>query len=210
MSRTSQASLLGQHLTEVTEVTVTVDHIRGAEWSLNWADGPLDHEMRAHLDDALTHDRHADMRDQRLTLLRESTSRSWAARAIAAHREGALTTAIAEGADNRRLGVDLPRLDPPNPGETHEWFALLHHVQKLQRTTSYPERASAPEDESFIEALLGAAVLTDANGEPIPHNSERRMAHIMLALEQAPPPDQPLGPTAPSPAPARARAPEER
>ncbi|WP_432088501.1 hypothetical protein [Streptomyces sp. bgisy095] len=192
MSRTQQAFRLGRHLTEVTDVAVTLDYVTGAEWSMNWADGPTDEEMRAHLAEALAGYRFAEMRDRKVSLLRGDTSRSWAARAIASRREGTLVTAVAEGAvSRRRLGVELPRLGTPDPRVTHEYYALLQHVRKLQRTTSYPERASAPEDEPLIEDLLAAATRTDQYGHRMRHVSEYDMAHVLLAVEQAPAGEQP-------------------
>ncbi|MFB7584577.1 hypothetical protein [Streptomyces hydrogenans] len=192
MSRTRQAFLLGRHLTEVTGVEVTVEYVSGAEWSMNWPDGPQYDEMRAHLDEALAGYGFAEMRDRKVTPLRGTTSRSWAARAIASRREGTLTTAVAErAAYERRQGVALPRLGTPDPRATHEYYALLHHVQELQRTTSYPERASAPEDEPLIEDLLAAATRTDRHGHRIRHVSEHDMAHVLIAVEQAPAGDQP-------------------
>ncbi|GGY71361.1 hypothetical protein GCM10010363_60820 [Streptomyces omiyaensis] len=190
MSRTRQAFLLGRHLTEVTGVAVTLDYVSGAEWSMNWPDGPTDDEMRAHLDEALTSHRFAEMRDRKVTPLRGETSRSWAARAIASRREGTLATAVAEGAAHRRR-MGERRLGPPDPRATPEYYALLRHVQELQRTTSYPERASAPEDEPLIEDLLAAATRTDQHGHQIRHVSKHDMAHVLLAVEHAPSGDQP-------------------
>ncbi|MFE9743227.1 hypothetical protein [Streptomyces sp. NPDC006477] len=192
MRRTQQAFRLGRHLTEITDVAVTLDYVSGAEWSMNWADGPTDDEMRAHLDEALAGDRFTEMRDRKVSLLRGDTSRSWAARAIASRREGTLVIAVAEGAaSRRRLGVELPRLGAPDPRATHEYYALLQHVRELQRTTSYPERASLPEDEPLIEDLLAAATRTDEHGRYGRSVSEYDMAHVLLAVEQAPAGDQP-------------------
>ncbi|MGW1226595.1 hypothetical protein [Streptomyces sp. NPDC002530] len=192
MSRNRQVFLLGRHLAGVTGVDVTLEYVGGAEWSMNWPDGPLYDEMRAHLDEALAGHRFTEMRDRKITPLRGETSRSWAARAIASRREGALATAVAErAAYERRQGVRLPRLGTPDPRATHEYYALLHHVQELQRTTSYPERASMPEDEPLIEDLLAAATRTDQYGHLIRHVSEYDMAHVLLAVEQAPAGDQP-------------------
>ncbi|MFC7795737.1 hypothetical protein [Streptomyces cinereoruber] len=190
MSRSQQAFRLGRHLTEVTDVAVPLDYVTGTEWSMNWADGPLHDEMRAHLDEAVAGYRYADMRDRKGSLLRGDTSRSWAARAIASRREGTLATAVAEGAAQRRR-MGERRLGTPDPRATHEYYALLQHVRKLQRTTSYPERASAPEDEPLIEDLLAAAPRTDQHGHRMRHVSEHDMAHVLLAVEQASAGDQP-------------------
>ncbi|MFD0303936.1 aromatic amino acid lyase, partial [Streptomyces sp. NPDC127123] len=52
-------------------------------------------------------------------------------------------------------------------------------------------RASAPEDEPLIEDLLAAATRTDRHGHRIRHVSEHDMAHVLIAVEQAPAGDQP-------------------
>ncbi|MDN3262882.1 hypothetical protein QWJ26_24360 [Streptomyces sp. CSDS2] len=191
MSRSRQAALLARHLSEVTGVTVELYYDTGARWILGWTDGPRREEMRAHLDAALAGYRYAEMRDRTVDCHRSTSERAWAARAIASRREGALGPAITHGAAYRRsLGVQLPRMGVQDPGESHEYYALLHHVGELCRTTAYPDRASAPEDEPLIEQLLKAGTRDRANtGRPTV--SEYDMARALLAAEQAPAGDRP-------------------
>ncbi|MEV5598950.1 hypothetical protein [Streptomyces sp. NPDC052496] len=191
MSRSRQATLLAGHLSEVTGVTVELYYDTGARWMLSWTDGPRWEEMRAHLDTALAGYRYAEMRDRTIDCHRSTSQRAWAARAIASRREGTLGPAIADGAAYRRsLGVELPRMGTQDPHATHEYYALLRHVENLCRTTSHPERASAPEDEPLIEQLLAAGTRDRANtGRPTA--SEFDMAKALLAAERAPAADRP-------------------
>lgn len=191
MSRSRQAALLARHLFEVTGATGELVYDTGVRWNLYWTDGPLREEMRAHLAAALAGYRYVEMRDRTINCSRSHSERAWAARAIASRREGTLAPAIADGAAYRRaLGVELPRLGRQDPGETHEYFALLRHVEELWRVTSYPERASAPEDEPLIEQLLAAGTRTrgDSGWCTV---TEYDMARALLAAEQAPAEGQP-------------------
>ncbi|MFD4127146.1 hypothetical protein ACFXKK_10355 [Streptomyces globisporus] len=151
MSRSRQAALLARHLAEVTDIEVGLYHDTGARWIAMWADGPLEKEMRTHLDTALAGHRYVDMRDRTIDCHRSTSNRAWAARAIASRREGTQGTVIVEGAAHRRsLGVGMHRPGVHGPTHTHEYYALLRHVDDLCRGTAYPERASAPEDEPLI------------------------------------------------------------
>lgn len=190
MSRSRQAALLARYLSETTDVEVGLHYDTGARWIAMWADGPLQEEMRAHLDTALAGHRYVDMRDRRIDFHRSTSGRAWAARAIASRRESTLGPAIAEGAARRRsLGVGMPRPGVHGPTHTHEYYALLRHVDDLCRGTAYPERASVPEDEPLIGQLLAAGTRDDANtGRPTV--SEYDMAKALLAAEQAPAGDQ--------------------
>ncbi|MFF8955484.1 hypothetical protein [Streptomyces sp. NPDC014894] len=180
MSRSRQAALLARHLSEVADVEVGLYYDTGARWIAMWADGPREEEMRAHLDTALAGYRYVDMRDRTIDFHRSTSERAWAARAVASRREGTLGPAIAEGADYRRsLGVGLPRPGAQGPTHTHEYYALLRHVDDLCRGTAYPERPDAPEDEPGIQELLAAGTRED------PHTgrstrSEYDMAHALL------------------------------
>ncbi len=186
MSRSRQAGLLARHLAEVTGVEVGLYYDTGARWIAMWADGPLQEEMRAHLDTALAEHHYVDMRDRKIDCHRSISQRAWAARAIASRREGTLGPAIADGAAHRRsLGVGMPRPGVQGPTHTHEYYALLRHVDDLCRETSYPERASTPEDEPLVQQLLAAGTRDRANtGRPT--LSEYDMATELLAAEQAP------------------------
>ncbi|MEU2076586.1 hypothetical protein [Streptomyces sp. NPDC013489] len=191
MSRSRQAALLARHLFEVTGTTGELVYDTGVRWNLHWTDGPLREEMRAHLDAALAGYRYAEMRDRTIHCSRSYSERAWAARAIASRRQGTLAPAIADGAAHHRaLRVQLPRLSHQDPSETHEYFALLRHIEELWQVTPYPERASAPEDEPLIEQLLAAGTRTrgDSGFRTV---SEYDMAKALLAAEQAPAGDQP-------------------
>ncbi|MEU3837842.1 hypothetical protein [Streptomyces microflavus] len=191
MSRSRQAALLARHLSEVTDVEVGLYYDTGARWIAMWADGPLQEEMRAHLGAALAGHHYVDMRDREIDCHRSTSQRAWAARAIASRREGTLGAAIAEGAAHRRsLGVGMPRPGVHGPTHTHEYYALLRHVDDLCRGTAYPERASAPEDEPLIGQLLAAGTRDHANNNR-PTVSEYDMATALLAAEQAPAGDRP-------------------
>ncbi|MFI1845156.1 hypothetical protein ACH439_23855 [Streptomyces microflavus] len=147
--------------------------------------------MRAHLGAALAGHHYVDMRDREIDCHRSTSQRAWAARAIASRREGTLGAAIAEGAAHRRsLGVGMPRPGAHGPTHTHEYYALLRHVDDLCRRTAYPERASAPEDEPLIGQLLAAGTRDHANNSR-PTVSEYDMATALLAAEQAPAGDRP-------------------
>ncbi|MFF8619264.1 hypothetical protein [Streptomyces sp. NPDC015350] len=143
-------------------------------------------EMRDRLEEALAGHRFTEMRDRKITFLRSESPRAWAARAIAARREGTLGPAVAEGV-RQRAGRELPRLGAPDPRRTPEFYALTYYVDQLTQTTSYPDRASAPEDEPLIEDLLAAAARTDRYGCVFTSD----MAFVLLAVEHAPAGDQP-------------------
>lgn len=190
MSRSRQAWQLAQHLTKVTGTTVELVYDSGKVWHLSWTDGPVYEEMRAHLDAALAGDRYAEMRDRKTDVFRSHSERAWAARAIAARREGTLATAVTAGAaDRRAMGLPPLRLGTAEP-ESEEYYALLSHVETLSRTTSYPERPSAPEDEPLIKQLLAAGT-TKSPHHDWPITSEHDMARALLAAMQAPAGDQP-------------------
>ncbi|MGP3983774.1 hypothetical protein [Streptomyces sp. KR80] len=96
-----------------------------------------------------------------------------------------LAREIAEGAAWRR--ANLPQRRPYNTTSdlTPEHHALLAHVEQLIRTTPYPDRATAPEDEPDIEQLLNVG----ANSADV--TSEYTMARILLNADRAPAGDQP-------------------
>lgn len=191
MSRSRQASLLARHLTDVTGTNVELVYDSGARWNLSWTDGPLYEEMRTHLDTALAGYRYVDMRDRQIDMRRSHSERAWAARAIASRREGTLAPAVTDGATSRRaMGLELPRFGTNEPTGSHEYYALLSHVEDLWRKTSYPERASVPEDEPLIEQLLAAGT-KKSEYHDWPILSEYEMARALLATMQAPAGDQP-------------------
>ncbi|MCD9900996.1 hypothetical protein LUR56_15295 [Streptomyces sp. MT29] len=79
----------------------------------------------------------------------------------------------------------MPRPGVQGPTHTHEYYALLRHVDDLCRGTSYPVRASTHEDEPLVQQLLAAGTRDRANtGRP--SVSEYDVATELLAAEQAP------------------------
>ncbi|MET8855540.1 hypothetical protein [Streptomyces sp. NPDC004579] len=188
MSRTRQAYRLATHLGDVSGVRVELVYDTGAVWHLSWTDGPLREEMRALLGKALEEHQFAEMRDRTITTHRGTSTRAWAARAIASRREGTLTPAVTEGAAWRRT---LPSSRPLGGNDlTPEDHALLQHVDELIEVTPYPDRASVPEDEPLIEQLLAAGTreLRYGGGSVA---SEYQMARVLLAADRAPSDDQP-------------------
>ncbi|MFI6150655.1 hypothetical protein [Streptomyces sp. NPDC051109] len=168
MNRSRQAIHLARHLSQLTAVRVEIAHDSGARWSLQWQDGPRREEMRAHLDAALAaDDRYTAMRDRTIACFRSQTRQAWAARAAAAHREGILSSAIADIAVHK------------GEQESDEANALWRYVRELWENASYPERASAPEDVPLIEQLVAASTRElPSGGHTI---SELYMAQALLA-----------------------------
>ncbi|MFE2684469.1 hypothetical protein [Streptomyces mirabilis] len=181
MTRSRQAARLAAHLSEVTGVRVSLEYDNGPRWNMSWADGPTCDQMHVHLAEALAGHHFPDMRDRTLHLHRGTSSRAWAARAIASRREGTLGPAVAEGAAWRRAHPSPYRLGISDL--TPENHALLQHVERLIESTPYPDRVSAPEDEPLIEQLLTAGGGRRA--------SEYTMAPILLNADRVPSADQP-------------------
>lgn len=145
--------------------------------------------MRAHLDAALAGHGYTEMRDREIRYWRSTSEQAWAARAIASRRKGTLAPAVADGAAYRRhLGVQPPRMGGQDPKHTHEYYALLSHVEELCETTAYPDRVDAPEDEPLVEQLLAAGTRRGPSGART--LSKYDMAEALLAAEQAPAEDQ--------------------
>ncbi|MFI2764887.1 hypothetical protein ACH5A3_39665 [Streptomyces echinatus] len=182
MSRSRQAYKLAAHLGEVTGVRVELVYNTGAEWHLNWTDGPLQDQMKEHLADALAGHHYPDMRDRTIRCWRGHSTRAWAARAIAARREGTLTPAVAEGAAYRR--THLPPSRPGTGDLSPEEHALHSHIDDLIDATAYPDRASATEDEPLIEELLAAGTRKHPNGYR--QTGEYEMARVLLNADRAP------------------------
>jgi hypothetical protein len=179
-NRSRQARQLSLHLAEATGTRrVELVYDTGASWHLNWTDGPTAEQMHEHLTTALAGHHFPDLRDRTIRCHRGTSPRAWAARAIAAHREGTLQTAVAEYAAAHR-SRPLP-YTVRHDRLTVEHHGLLQHVDDLLRATSHPDRASDPDDEPLIEQLLTAG----------PHPNEFTMTDILLNAITAPAGDLP-------------------
>ncbi|MBV6700227.1 hypothetical protein KV557_24510 [Kitasatospora aureofaciens] len=158
MSRSTQAFQLGRHLSEKTGVRVELVYDSGARWLVQWPDGPTLDEMRDLVDRTIAaHPRHFGLlADRQLSVSRMDSVRAWAARAVAARRDGSLATEVARDVARRReLGLTPPRLGRAEP-KREEYYALLNHIERLVNSTSYPERPDEEADVPVIEQLLTA------------------------------------------------------
>ncbi|WP_190233130.1 hypothetical protein [Streptomyces avicenniae] len=171
MSR-RQAGDLAIALGEAAGVTVRPESAGVDAWDLRWADGPTLVQMRVHLAAVLDTGRFDAMRDRRITLLRGTTCRAWAARAIASRRAGTLAQAVASGP--RRRGRTLP----DSASDEQAQAALHRHVHGLLEATAWPQRADVPADEEPIAALLAAGTRSRYGDRPT--CTEQDMAHALL------------------------------
>jgi hypothetical protein len=167
--RSVQAVRLGNDLTARLGVRVEVLYEpsmrRGdaSGWYVEWADGPTVDEMWGHVGEAARAGGYDELVGLRVGYSRGQTALAWAARAVAARRDGSLEREMAT-----RLA--LGHHQPPRWGSlTPEELAVLFCVETRIAHTSYPERASAPEDEALIAELLDV-------GE---HN-EHKMASVLV------------------------------
>ncbi|WP_331767112.1 hypothetical protein [Embleya sp. NBC_00896] len=143
---------LGQELTRIAgiEVAFVVDGI--AAWGVEWVDGPTVDGMRAHVDAVRAGRGGFAPADHRLAFRRRQSPRAWAARAVAAEREGRLAGAVVAGAALRR---GHPAGEAWGEGGlTAEEHALIDYVRVLFEVTGDPDRADRVEDEVGISRLL--------------------------------------------------------
>ncbi|GAB2717838.1 hypothetical protein [Kitasatospora kifunensis] len=156
--RSAQAFQLGRHLSKLTGVDVQLVYDSGAKWLVLWPDGPTRAQMRDLVATVLAeHPSHFGlMKDREIGTSRMDSTRAWAARAVAARRDGTLAEETAHGVAQRRsLGVDRIRLGILEP-LTCEYYALTDCVERLVDRTAYPDRPSDPADVPLIEELLAA------------------------------------------------------
>lgn len=154
-SRSSEALRLARELSEVAGVDVEISFDSGQMWNLEWSDGPTFDEMRDLVDRALTDGRFSLMADRKLRLYRGKSDRAWAARAIAARRDGSLAAEIAAGAAYQRPLMQARSFGFPSD-LTAEDHAALSYIARLIDETTAPQVADAPEDEPLIQELLEA------------------------------------------------------
>lgn len=170
-ARSRQAQALARTLADRSGVRVAIESTGRGEWLLQWAHGPTDDQMRNLVQAELDSGRYPDMAGQRIQRHRGWAPRAWAARAVAADREGLLRPAVAAGAAQRRQlapsGVLIRGTEM-----TAEDFALLAYVERLLEETAAPDMASDPADEPVIERLLAAS-----------GGNEYRMTEILLSPE---------------------------
>lgn len=145
-TRSAQAHHLAQALSAAHGVRFEAVYDSGA-WRIDWADGPLDSDVRAQVAAAVAGPDYPLLRDRKLNLYRGNTARAWAARAIAAHRDGTLTEGLKAGTVYRHERPSWSDL-------TDEDLAILRFVEQQVQDTAYPERASDPADEPLITQLL--------------------------------------------------------
>jgi hypothetical protein len=165
-----QARLLARELSECTKVRVDLEHQSGRDWLVEWGDGPTWPQMRD-LVQGLLAERYPLLRDRQLDYHRGQTARAWAARAVAAWRDGTLATEVTAyaAAFRQRHPDGLPwTTTVPLTAEDH---AVLHHVEILLNDASYPDRADADGHEPVIARLL------ELGGR-----QEHRMARIMARV----------------------------
>lgn len=168
-TRSQQARALGRELSMRAGTRVDIRYADVGEWLAEWSTGPSLEEMNDLLSRLLSTGRYPTMRGQKLSFSRHCPRSAWAARAVAAYRDGTLAQAIAEGAAYRR-GRGIVQPPSGGRGRSPEYFALVEHVGILVMTTSWPERPSDPADEPAIERLLQAS-----------GGSESGMAELLLA-----------------------------
>ncbi|MEV8347155.1 hypothetical protein [Streptomyces niveus] len=181
-NRTRQADRLAYDLSEQTDVRVEVSYLGGAEWEVRWPGGPTLARMRELVGHSLSTDTvYPGLRDRKLVYTRGESDRAWAARAVAAHREGTLAPAVAE-----RAPLHGHSRTPMTRDWSPEDYAVLAIVEEIVQNTPFPDRASHPDDEELIEQLLKVA-----NGQ------RREMGRLLLSGNlhghAATPPD-PSGP----------------
>ena len=167
-ARSQQARALARALSAQAGIRVEIRYDRPGEWFAEWSSGPALEQMNELVRQLLSTGRYPDVEGQKLGFSRHCSTAAWAARAVAAHRDGSLAQAVAEGAAYRRgIGAVHPSAGAQR---SPEYFALINHVNVLILTTAWPDRPSDPADEPVIERLLQAS-----------DGSESRMAELLLA-----------------------------
>jgi hypothetical protein len=167
-ARSHQVRALARDLSARAGARVEIRYDRPGEWFAEWNSGPSLEQMSDLITQLLRTGRYPDLQAQKIGCSRHCSPAAWAARAVAAHRDGTLAHAVAEGAAYRRgLGAIHPS---SGMQQSPEYFALLEHVGILILTTAWPERPSDPADEPVIERLL-----------TVTGGSESRMAELLLA-----------------------------
>ncbi|MDI2129592.1 hypothetical protein [Yinghuangia seranimata] len=151
-TRAIRMSELADQLTRVTGIQVRVVEDAAAAWTLHWADGPTVARMYPFADAARGGRRTVELSAYRMGFLRHQTPRAWAARAIAAHRDGTLAQAVATGGAARRAHPTAPQWEGRDVAP--EDHAVLAHVERLFDSTDHPDRADDEADEPSIAALL--------------------------------------------------------
>lgn len=169
-SRSTQANRLGRELSDAMCVEVEVRHQAAAIWLVEWADGPTVDQMRQQVTQVVAGPQYPALADRRLDYSRGTGSRAWAARAVAARRDGTLAGEIAAGVAYRR-SHPIPK--PAWSDMTDEEVIVVQFVERLIEQTPYPDRASHPADGPLIEQLR-------TQGD----HTEHAMARILLDADQ--------------------------
>lgn len=145
-TRSAQAHKLAMVLSTAHGVRFEAVYDSGA-WRIDWANGPLYLDVRAQVLAALAGPDYPLLQGRQVNLYRGSDSRAWAARAIAAHRDGSLAKGLKDGRTYRHSR-------PAWSDMTDEDLAILGFVERQVENTPYPDRASDPADEPLITQLL--------------------------------------------------------
>jgi hypothetical protein len=182
-ARSREAQALARELSSSTEVRVEITYERPGEWRAHWGDGPTRDQMGTLIDQLQRSGRYPQMASQRINTSRWTSGRAWAARAIAADREGTLRPMVAAGVADRAANPYIVRMtgDRLTPAD----HALLACIEDVLEVTAYPDRPGAPEDIPAIERLVAAGA-----------DSEFRMAPLLLAADVAALGELPAGVTA--------------
>jgi hypothetical protein len=163
-NRSRQAQALGRELSARTGASVEIRYRGPGEWFAEWESGPSVVTMGDVITQQLGTGRYPGLQEETIGYSRHCPPAAWAARAIAARRDGSLTGAVAEGAAYRRdFGITHSQRSP-------EYLALVEHVSILLLDADWPDRPSDPADEPVIERLMIAS-----------RGSESRMAELLLA-----------------------------
>jgi hypothetical protein len=101
-ARSRQAQALGRELSARTGASVAIRYRGPGEWFAEWESGPSIVTMGDLISQQLDTGRYPGLRGEKMGYSRHCPPAAWAARAVAARRDGSLAAAVAEGAAYRR------------------------------------------------------------------------------------------------------------
>lgn len=148
-SRSRQAQRSARNLTLLADVLVQAIHQRGQ--LIQWGNGPRMNTMSEQVAEQPTTGNCPDLSAQTLSYARGYSVGAFAARPVAAHRDGSLIAAIQAGVRERdRLGITAPLWSDLGAEE----LAAHQHIESLLEETAHPDRPDTPADEPAIAALI--------------------------------------------------------